>query len=108
MRRQHPRQGEPRAERTREIYEFLLHETGEVARQSVNRLRALHERFPSAFGREHLAYLQELCSPSPGESAAGWQAERRMSPRFPKEGTRLSMAETGGGTDVHQGQLLDR
>jgi len=85
-----------------------LRETGEVARQSADRLRALRDRFPSGFSQEHLAYLQEVCSPSPAEGVTGGRTERRVSPRFPKTGTRLIIAGIPDETKEHQGTLVDQ
>jgi hypothetical protein len=108
MRRQHPGPADSPAELTNHLYDLLLKETREVARQSLNRLRALRDRYPSAFPREHLLYLQELCSPSPTGGVLDRKADRRVSPRFPIMGTRLTIASAEDGTVVHNGFLMDQ
>jgi hypothetical protein len=100
MNRQHPRLGEPQAELAREIFDLLSRETGEVTQGVARRLRALRDRFPAAFRREHLAYLGELFSRR--------AADRRVSPRFPKAGTRVSIAEVGGGPGARDALLADQ
>lgn len=109
MRRQHPGWADdPPAELTNDILDLLLKETREVARQSLNRLRALRDRYPSAFPREHLSYLQEICSPSSTRGAREREADRRVSPRFPKMGTRLTIAGPSDESSVHDGLLMDQ
>jgi hypothetical protein len=93
---------------TNDIYDLLLEETREVAQQSLNRLRALRDRYPSDFPREHLAYLQELPSPSSTGGVLERAADRRVSPRFPKMGTRLTIAGSGDENNIHDGLLMDQ
>jgi len=108
MRRQHPGGAEPPAELIHDIFDLLLKKTREVARQSLDRVRALRDRYPSDFPQEHLSYLQELSAPSSTGGALERAADRRVSPRFPKMGTHLTIAGSGDKSSVHDGVLMDQ
>jgi hypothetical protein len=106
--RQPSRPGIPQTELTRDIYDFLLEETRAVARQLVDRLRALNARFPSTLPSELLAHLQTSFLSATQGGMAGRPSERRRALRFPSRGERVRIAAIGSQWGAYDGLLLDQ
>jgi hypothetical protein len=92
---------------SREVYNYLLDETKDVARQSVSRLRKLNARFPAAVPEDCLESLQRSLAADPS-GEAGPRAERRSAPRFARKRTRLTIVGVGGGSEGYEGRLMER
>jgi hypothetical protein len=102
------RPGNPQADLTREICEFLLEEARAVARQSVDRLRVLNDRYPSDFLSDLLAHPHTSSPSALRAGEVGPATERRQAQRFPSRGEAVRIATFGSHWGSYDGLLLNQ